>query len=379
MQPRIHVAAMPFPSPQGTQASIAAMLEALSDRGDAPELWTYAHGAHTREANYRVRRLWDVPRDRSLRSGPSINKVLLDMQLVARLAVGDRGAVVAHHVEAALAARLAGRRYVFFAHTDLERELPLYQPRVPAASLQWVGRTLDSAAAEGAVAVAAISPRLADTLQRKFQRSVSFVPTPWIPQAPAHADADRRTRARAELGIASDDDVMLYAGNLDRYQGWELLIGALRWMRRSDSRVRLLIATESATPHAVARAQQAGVGDAIVVTGLADEAARTRCHDAADLCVVPRRAEGGLPIKLLDALARSLPTIAMERATAGLPLTDVVEIVANDSAEAIGRAALDMLRNGQRRQALTAAGSRYLREQHSHAKFLAAFDRLVGT
>jgi len=365
---------MPFPSPQGTQASVAAMLQVLSDRGDDVELWTYAHGAHSWRPSYRIRRLWDVPRDRSLRSGPSLNKLLLDAQLAARLALSPQSLLFAHHVEAALAALLARQPYVFFAHTDLEHELPLYAMRVPDAWLKSLGRSLDLGVARHATSVAAISPRLAESLGRRLDRRVVYVPTPWsVYSAPDHT---RRMQARARLGIALNDDVLLYAGNLDRYQGWEDLVGAIAWLQRARPRVRLLVATESAPRPLIECARQAGVADAIVTARLADETDRGICHDAADLCVIPRRAEGGLPIKLLDALARSVPTVAVERARAGLALTDVVEIVSDDSAEAIGRGALDLLRHEARRDSLRAAGSGYLREQHSAAKFLAAFESL---
>jgi hypothetical protein len=41
--PILHVAALPFPSPQGTQAAIASMLEALASAGRDVHLLCYPH------------------------------------------------------------------------------------------------------------------------------------------------------------------------------------------------------------------------------------------------------------------------------------------------------------------------------------------------
>lgn len=368
---------MPFPSPQGTQAAIAAMLRALSDRGDAPTLWTYAHGEDIDRVRpvHSIKRLWDLPRDRSLRSGPSLRKVGLDMQLAVRLALEAPSHVIAHHVEAATAAWLARRPFVFFAHTDLGAELPLYATRAAAPVLASLGTSVDRHLGHAATHVAAISPQLARSLETRLRRSVIYVPTPWSPARDTSPDQQRQ--ARQALGLSSHASVLLYAGNLDAYQGWELLIEAMVTIRRADSSAVLVVATASDPAPLQAEACRAGVHDALVVTSPLDEACRERCHDAADLCLVPRRAQGGLPIKLLDALSRSVPIVAARRACAGLPLDHAVQIVADDSGAAIAAAALELLPQRAARQRLREAGSAYLREHHSPAKFLTAFDRLA--
>lgn len=375
------MAAMPFPSPQGTQASIAAMLTALTDRGDLAELLTYAHGTQNndnlraQQPGYRIRRLWDVPRDRSLRSGPSCKKVLLDLQLTARLALFPAPVIVAHHVEAAAACLLARRPFVFFAHTDLEHELPLYAPRLRHAWVARAGRAIDHRLIHSAQHVAAISPRLAHSIERATGHFAVYVPLPWLPRTvPTGED---RQRARTELGLGPHHEVCLYAGNLDRYQGWETLVLALAQLQDTRANVRLLVATASDPSPLRMLARDTGIADLVTVTSLNNEGARQRCHHAADLALIPRRAEGGLPIKLLDALARSVPVVATKRAIAGLPLQNCVEIVDDDSSEAIATAAAELLNNASKREQLRRAGSAYLREHHSYDKFFAAYDSVV--
>ena len=76
----LHVAALPFPSPQGTQAAIASMLRALREAGEDARLLTYAHGAHTAEPPpFEVLRAPEGRPYRSLRSGPSLRKLAADL------------------------------------------------------------------------------------------------------------------------------------------------------------------------------------------------------------------------------------------------------------------------------------------------------------
>ena len=81
-----------------------------------------------------------------------------------------------------------------------------------------------------------------------------------------------------------------------------------------------------------------GVAARIRWAPLATERDRAVVHAAADVALVPRRAPGGLPIKLLDALARGVPVVAGARALAGLPLTAAVTVVPDDDPAALAEA-----------------------------------------
>ncbi|MFW2389834.1 MAG: glycosyltransferase, partial [Polyangiales bacterium] len=120
-----------------------------------------------------------------------------------------------------------------------------------------------------------------------------------------------------------------------------------------------------------------GLANAIDVRRLDGEKARRLVHAASDLSWIPRRSQGGLPIKMLDAFARGLPVVAMARATADLPVDGACVQVPNDDGRALADAAR-LLFDGQRTDALCEAGRRYLVERHSGAAFDAALAELLG-
>ena len=371
----LHVACLPFPSPQGTQAAIDAMLRASAEEGQRAHLLTYAHGAGEAPRPYTLHRLPDFPKVRSLRSGPSLGKVALDLrciattrQLVSRL---RPRAIVAHHIEAALACIAARVRPLYYvAHTSLSRELPEYFRGLPFEVPSFAGRAAEQWACAQVDGVGAVAPSLAAMLGD----GARYLPIPWSTQGAAPSLAE----ARRALGLPVDAKVCLYAGNLDRYQGWEELLPALARLRRAEPAARLLIATESDPTPARAEASRAGVADALSVCGLSGERARVLAHAAADLAWVPRRSEGGLPVKMLDAMARGVPIVAVERAAAGLPIDSSCELVPNDDPDAMSRAAALLLQSRKRADALQRAGRAYLRAHHSPSAFALAMRVLLG-
>ncbi len=373
----LHVACLPFPTHQGTQAAIAAMMQASAIAGRPSQLLAYAQAAYEPDAGYEIHRIPNFPKVRSLRSGPSWGKVALDARCVLETRkLGLRfqpRAIVAHHIEAALAALAARVAPVYYvAHTSLEHELPVYLPGVPERIVRSVARRAERQVCERATGVAAVAPSLATLLGE----GVRYLPVPWPPSAVTHRAT--REEARLALGLAPKAHVCLYAGNLDRYQGWESLIEATSLLRRDDRNARLLIATASDPAPARQQAERVGISDAVRFASLDSERARMLAHAASDLAWVPRRTEGGLPIKMLDAFARELPVVAMERATAGLPVQRACLTVCNDTPGALATAAASLLQNESARDALRDGARRYLAVHHSKEWFSTAMRHLLG-
>ncbi|HKU41765.1 MAG TPA: glycosyltransferase [Polyangiales bacterium] len=373
----LHVAALPFPTYQGTQAAIASMLAALSQVEPKTALLTYATQGYAADGGFTVHRLPDRPRVRSLRSGPSLGKLLLDASMpfeLQRLVRELRPSVlIAHHVEAAaVALTLRAPPLVFFAHTDLAEELPTYAPSALALPLRRAGGALDRWLVGHAAAVATISPVLCERLS-ELRPDVAYVPIPW--SVPEPIRARERAESRLGLGISQRAKLALYAGNLDAYQGVELLPRALAALRRRGVAVELLLATQS-EPSAFARSCRL-LDVPLTHVALGDERIRRSVHAAADLVLVPRLTPGGLPIKLLDAMARGVPCVAMPSACAGLPLSGAVECAQGDSAAALALAVECVLGSTERRTSLAAAGRAYVAREHSAARFLAALTRVM--
>jgi len=173
---------------------------------------------------------------------------------------------------------------------------------------------------------------------------------------------------RAELGLAADQRVALYAGNLGEKQGLEVLIdAAARLAARAD--LVFVIAGDGA---GAKRLRAQGAGRANMRFLPVQPAARLNALlGLADIHLLPQRADAAgavLPSKLSGMLASGRPVVAGAH-----PGTDLAEAVAGcgmiappDDGQAFADAILALLEHPDRRAALGAA---------ARTKALAAWDR----
>jgi hypothetical protein len=378
----LHIAALPFPSYQGTQAAIRSMLEARTTAGQRAELFSYGAAGYLWAPTFPLHRGPDNARV-ALRSGPSWTKVIADLRMGSMLPALCRrraaGVLIAHHVEAmALACCMRALPRVFFAHTDLAAELPSYAPPPFGRILAGAGALTDRALCAQANAIAAISPALCETLQARTGIRATYVPTPWRVPEPIHNG--ERARARHQLGLRAETYVALYAGNLDAYQDAEQTLTALGRLRADGGpRLSLLLATNSAPERFLSRALRLGVPCRMLPLG--DEPVRRMVHAAADLAIVPRATPGGLPMKLLDALARGLPCAIAPLAAAGLRLPGAAEQAHAPGAVSLAGAVarlIGQLSWPERRHELSERARAYIASEHSAACFQAALDGVIA-
>ncbi|MEZ4286727.1 MAG: glycosyltransferase family 4 protein [Polyangiales bacterium] len=309
-------------------------------------------------------------------SDPRSEKIAIDIALALQLRNLQRAIrfdhVVAHHIEAAAACAMAKIPFVYVAHTSLHEELPGYLPKRLATVSRQLARPLEQQLIRRSKRVAAVGPSLADHLASNFGRQIDVWNIPWPVQTVA--SSENRSRSRKLLGFHANEIVYLYAGNLDHYQGWEDVVYA-HSQARSKDRLRGVFVTGSDPSPLTELSTRIGTVENIQVLSMND-ANRELASSAADLAVIPRRVIGGVPIKLLDAMSRGIPTIATRRATAGLPLEESALLVRDDQPFAMAQAIDRFATEPSLRHALGSNAYRYIAENHAHldcARKLAIF------
>lgn len=365
---------MPFPSPQGTQAAVNAMLACLARNGHDAHLLTYGYGRGQSPASFTHHRASGAAPTTSLRSGPSFAKLWMDANLsrdVRRLVTALKpDLVVAHHVEASMACHGIAVPTAYVAHTTLAAELSTYAPERFLSAAGRFGRALDGLALSRHDANAAIAPELAASLRHAHQRQVRYLPLPW-PRALKWTET--RDAARTHYGIAADAHTVAYLGNLDRYQGIPFLLDALELALERDTRLHAMVATASDSNELVGTLRDRPIRERLTFVALGDEQTRARVHAAADVIAVPRAVEGGVPIKLLDALARNKSVVTVRRAASGLPIDNVCVVCRDDSVDEFAHALVDAMNAAASRTHDTAA---YLDREHSDRAFMSSFEAL---
>jgi len=121
-------------------------------------------------------------------------------------------------------------------------------------------------------------------------------------------DGEARQTKRAELGVASDEVLLLSVGFLSLQKGHVYLIKAAGLLRSAFPKVRVAIAGDGALGRVYRlAADKWGLGDRLMLLGHRDDV--PQLLKAADLFVLPSLWEG-LPYALLEAAAAGLPIVA---------------------------------------------------------------------
>ena len=126
-----------------------------------------------------------------------------------------------------------------------------------------------------------------------------------------------RSRLRQEWGIPATAIVCFTAARLDIIKGYQYQLGAIKRLKQTaawESLYFVWAGVGTLADHFQQAVQQAGVGDRVKflgeLTGIND------WLDASDIFVLPSESEG-LPLALMEAMAKGLPVVAA--AVSGIP------------------------------------------------------------
>jgi glycosyltransferase involved in cell wall biosynthesis len=369
-----------------------AIARGLAARGHEVHLLVYAHGAFPVDAPYRIHRLPDHPRFRSLRSGPDWRRVALDLVLAFELRRRVRelrpDLLHLHNVEAGAAALLLPDRpdvpCVYHAHNLMQHELPTYEAWLPPPVARRLGRLLDrELPARADLTLAVSEPTRAGLLALGLppEHLVTVEPgvdldelaaPPAPPPCPFFPSGRREPRSPEALRVA-------HLGNLDRYQGVDRVLDALAVLRRSGWPAELVAISDSDPAWVRRLADRLHVPASFVPHGSlagAIDVARS-CHVAA----LARDVPGGFPIKLIALLHAGLPVAATRSAVDGLRVDPVVWVADREGANGLADAILSAATH-LRAELRSAAGMRLAAERFSAAaaaeRLEAALRTLVG-
>jgi len=132
------------------------------------------------------------------------------------------------------------------------------------------------------------------------------------------ASAQRGAEYRQQLGISSDEHVLLFVGNLTETKGLDLLLQAIRFLREDGRRVRLIYTVERGPTISQFREREIdrlveglGIRDCLTPLGVVPNIPTVMA--CCDLMIVPYRSTDGpsdYPLAMLEAMALGRPVVA---------------------------------------------------------------------
>ena len=383
------LAPQPFYVERGTPIAVDLLVRTLAAAGHRVEVLAFHLGDTPTCGDVTVHRIPPVPFVRAVGPGLSLRKLVCDAVFGASLVrlLARRRFDVIHAVEesvflAMLLAPRLGVPYVYDMDSSLPDQVLARAPWLrPAAPLL---RAAERAAVRRSAAVAAVCDDLArrawaaGARRVVLLRDVSLLPD--VPPPPPEA----RAALRADLGAGPGDTLVLYVGNLEPYQGIDLLIDGFAAAAARDRSLRLAIVGGEAADVARyrRRVEAAGLMACARVVG-PRPVARLREHlDAADILVSPRVGGTNTPMKLYSYLHAGRPVVATDLPTHTQVLTREAACLVKPEPRVLAAALLELAADPALRARLGAAGRALVERRHGRPVFVqqvtALYDGLAG-
>jgi glycosyltransferase involved in cell wall biosynthesis len=364
------IAPQPFYQERGTPIATRLLIEALQSAGHEVDVLTYHVGEDPRLPGVRVFRSPAVPFVRDVPIGFSVRKLLCDVALGWRLLTLTRRHRydVLHAVEEAvflsLLVRGLGCRVVY----DMDSSLPeqLLGKYRSLQRLDGLLRRLERFAVARSDLVLAVCEDLA-TRVRAYSTAT---PVDVVEDVSLLGDGTAGPVEDLRADLPANGALVMYVGNLEHYQGVDLLLEAVAALTVGTPLKVVAIGGNAAAIAAYrTRAAELGIGATVTFVGARPLKDLGAYLMQADVLVSPRCSGHNTPMKLYSYLAAGKAVLATRIRSHTQVLTDDCALLVEPTAVALSKGLELLLRSPAMREQLGLAARRLATTRYSVTHF----------
>ncbi len=375
----------PFLQERGTPLAVDLLLRTLSEFGHDVDVLTFHEGQDVSYPGVTIERIRGAGWIRNVRPGFSWKKIVCDMFFFAavwRRTWRRRHDLIWAVEESAFMARLVtalrGVPYVYDMDSSIAQQLeertrafrlmrPLLQ-RIEASAIK---------NARGIVAVCDALEELARSCGAAKTTILRDVPLTPPAESGEGADTDNED-IRATLKTTGE--LFLYVGNLEAYQGIDLLLESFALARADELDAHLVVI--GGTPHDIehytTRCTQLQLIECVHFLGPRPVAALMHYLCQADVLVSPRTKGNNTPMKLYSYLSSGVPVLATDLPTHTQVLDSRVALLAAPEPMPFSEAMRRLSRDENLRRGLGEAARALVAERYSLENYRSALGEFLA-
>jgi glycosyltransferase involved in cell wall biosynthesis len=360
------LAPQPFFQARGTPIAVKTVLEFLSSRGHIVDALTYHEGSDIDIPNCRIHRIPRLPGVRNIRPGFSLKKLVCDVAMFGTCARMMRRTQydLVHAVEesafiAAAMKSVTGVPYVYDMDSSLAEQMLDALPRLkPVAPLL---RRLEAIAVRRSAGVLTVCVALEDVAHGHDPATTvgRVEDTTLLP--PGTSNNGNRHLPAETAGAP----VAMYVGNLEHYQGIDLLLEGFRHTLDQMHEARLVIVGGQAADIARygERAVALGIRQAVHFLGPKPVSALGDLLREADVLVSPRLKGLNTPMKIYSYLDSGTAVLATRLRTHTQVLDDRTAYLVDPEPLALGTGLATLLKDYSLREGLAARAKDHVQRE----------------
>ena len=358
----------PFFQARGTPLAVRAVLEFLSARGHEVDVLTLHEGEDVTIPGCRIHRIPTIPGVRNIRPGFSLKKLACDVVMLReclRMVRRNRYDLI-HAVEeaafiAAAARAVSGVPYIYDMDSSLAEQMVEAYPFLRLAFP--LLRYCESVAVRRSMGVLTVCAALEDVAHgHDPAKPVGRVEdSTLLPTRTSEANGDGNLLE----SVRREGPVAMYVGNLERYQGIDLLLQGFRYTLRRVPSATLVIVGGQADDIRRYRtmAETLGILPRVRFLGPHPVTMLPEFLSQADVLVSPRLKGLNTPMKIYSYLDSGIAVLATRLRTHTQVLDDRTAFLVDAEPESLGTGLATLLSDGHLRQQLAAQAKEYVREE----------------
>jgi glycosyltransferase involved in cell wall biosynthesis len=374
------LAPQPFYQERGTPIAIKLLLDILAQRGDRVDVITYHEGENIALRGVKLHRTPALPFLRNIRPGFSPKKLLCDaLMLLKALWMAGRGHYdYVHAVEEAafiafLLKLLFRVPYLYDMDSSLSGQLTdkigALKPLLPLL------RGAENVVIRHAEAVVPVCDALRDDAAKAGAKKIAVL---YDVPIPAEVCAVPVENLRARLGIRGT--LALYVGNLEPYQGIDLLLESF-WLA-AEERTTLDLVIIGGKPADIQKymgiCRDLGIDRRVHFLGAKPVAQLAAYLAQADILLSPRITGSNTPMKLYSYLESGKPVLATNLWTHTQVLNAETALLTDSVPRAYADGLLRLAHDAALRARIGAAGRRLIETKYNYESFYRTFTGLLS-
>jgi glycosyltransferase involved in cell wall biosynthesis len=374
------LAPQPFYEERGTLIATDLLLQALAERGDQVDLLTMHLGDSRAYSGLLIFRISPWPRPNRIRPGFSLAKIWCDVFLffsaIRLIRKGEYDLI--HAVEeASFMAVVIGKLFStpFVLDVDSSMSTQIIDRFRWLSPLSRLLRWLEAIPARHAAAVVPMCESLAEDIASVSNQKVFVLHDIPLPGDPAARAEDLRTSLEIE-----DDLLVIYVGNLEPYQGIDLLLDSFKIVVGNVLRVRLVIigGQSDDIEKYEARVNELEISEHVKFIGPRPVGALEQYLKQADLLVSPRIHGTNTPMKVYSYLGSGRAVVATNLPTHTQVMDDSTAALAAPNPEAFAEAMIRLATDDEKRERLGKQAAALAEEKYSWPAFKRQVNRIFG-
>lgn len=306
------LAPQPFFQERGTPIAVKLLIEELQTSGHSVELLTFHEGENVDLCGAQIHRIMSIPGISNISPGFSVKKIICDfLMMLKALRLCYRGRYdVIHAVEESIFIALMLK--IFYKtpciyDVDSWMSDQLIEKHRTLRSLKGFFTFFEKLAVKGSDAAVVVCK----ALEEKVRRFDSQMPVLLLEDVSLLEAENCGFESLREI-VGDSGDILLYVGNLEKYQGIDLLLDAFALLLERNSKVNLVIigGNKAGIEKYKSRAEDLAIASKVFFIGARPLERLAMYLKQADLLVSPRVDGENTPMKIYSYMASGTPVVA---------------------------------------------------------------------